>query len=58
MSYALLIFEKTWSTGLRWSFFVFAKYIKDKKIFYFISLDISPLDFSLTNQAFNLTNGR
>jgi len=40
MSYALLIFEKTWSTGLRWSFFVFAKYIKDKKIFYFISLDI------------------
>ena len=39
----------TWSTGLRQSFFVFVKHIKNKKIFYFSSLDISPPDFFIEN---------
>lgn len=45
MSYALLIFL-IWSTGLRWVFFVFMRYIQKYMIFYDLSLDITPLDFS------------
>ena len=44
MSYALLIFL-IWSTGLRWVFFVFMRYIQKYMIFYDLSLDITPLDY-------------
>jgi len=34
-----------WSTGLRWVFFVFMRFIQKYMIFYYLSLDITPLDY-------------